>query len=169
MSSVCLNSTTWFPNWGTGTSRICTYGKISTMCNAVCRWTRGPVAPAAPTASWAAPRRAPRRGQRAPAREELSSGTRPCSAPHVPAPWPWLFSGPVGRYGASLLPGPSRRSSVHTSSKHGGVVLRRLAAPVACAARSTAHMKLHKRSHNKKRVTLERKLVLLLCVVCCCC
>ena len=33
------------------------------------------------------------------------------------------FSGPVGRCGASLLPGPSRRSSVHTSSKHGGVVL----------------------------------------------
>ena len=38
-------------------------------------------------------------------------------------PRPWQSSGPVGQCGATLLPGPSGRSSVHTSSKHGGVVL----------------------------------------------
>ena len=80
--------------------------------------------PAAPTASWAAPRWVPRRGRRAPAREEeKSSGTQPCSAPRVPPPWSWLSSRSVERCGASLLPAPWRRSSVHTSSKHGGDAL----------------------------------------------
>ena len=92
------------------------------QCAPWCDAGSPPAAPAAPTASWAAPRRAPRRGRRAPAREEEQSpGTRPCTSSHVPPPWPWQSSGPVVRCGATLLPGPSGRSSVHTANMHGGV------------------------------------------------
>ena len=39
----------------------------------------------------------------------------------VPTPWPWLSSVPVGRYGATLQPRPSRRSSAHASAMSGAV------------------------------------------------
>ena len=129
-SNCCMNSTTCSPPAAAQEHRGS--ARTARCPRSAQQRAAGPPteAPAAPKASQAAPRRAPRRGRRAPAREEeLSSGTRPCSAPRVPPPWPWLSSGPVGRCGASLLPGPSGRSSVHTSSKHGGV-----APSAACAA-----------------------------------
>ena len=36
--------------------------------------------------------------------------------PPPPLPWPWQSCVPLGRCGGSLLPGPWRRSSVHTAS-----------------------------------------------------
>ena len=38
-----------------------------------------------------------------------------------PTPWPWLSPVPVGRCGATLQPGPSRRSSAHASAMSGAV------------------------------------------------
>ena len=39
------------------------------------------------------------------------------------SPWPWLSSGPVERYSASLQPGPWRRSSAHVAAMSGAVAL----------------------------------------------
>ena len=45
-------------------------------------------------------------------------GRRARRAPPPPRPWP--SSVPLEQSGGSLLPGPRRRSSVHTASMHGG-------------------------------------------------
>ena len=37
VSCIFMNSTSWSPVCGTGTSRICTKGETSTMCTMVCR------------------------------------------------------------------------------------------------------------------------------------
>ena len=48
-------------------------------------------------------------------------GTWPCSASRAPTPRPWLSSGPVGRSGATLQPGPWRRTSAHAATWSGAV------------------------------------------------
>ena len=80
-----------------------------------------PVAPAAHPDRVAGNRRAPpRTAGRAPAEEEGASVVVTRCAPRAPPPRPWQTSDPL-RCGAYSLPGPLRRSSVHTASKHGGV------------------------------------------------
>ena len=111
------------PSCGTGTSIICTYGKMSTMCTAVCRWTPACVPCGSNNKSGRSPPGSSRRSKSS----GWGGGT---VVGNAAAPWPWLSSGPMGRYGLSLLPGPWRRSSVHTSSKHGGVGLFAAAAPM---------------------------------------
>ena len=88
------------------------------------RCTAGP-SPAAPAAHpdrVAGNRRAlpPGTAGRAPAGEEGASVVVTRRAPRVPPSRPWQNSDPL-RYGACSLPGPLRRSSVHTAIKHGGV------------------------------------------------
>ena len=79
------------------------------------------VPPAAPTASWAAsPPGSSKRSKSSGSEEGTVVRKRPCNAPHVPPPEPLPSSGAV-RCGADTRQGPSRRSSVHTVSKHGGV------------------------------------------------
>ena len=58
-----------------------------------------------------------------PSGEWGSSGSSPCSSTRSPTPRPWLSSGPVGRYGATLQPGPLRRSSAHVATMSGAVAL----------------------------------------------
>ena len=49
----------------------------------------------------------------------------------VPTPWPWLSSVPLVRYGATLQPRPSRRSSAHASTDERSRRSRRLRAAPA--------------------------------------
>ena len=79
---------------------------------------RGRCPPSAPrSAAVPAPAAAPQREVSA-VRGEESSGPWRRTTRLSTLPWPWLSSGPLGRYGASLQPGPWRRSSVHTASMH---------------------------------------------------
>ena len=69
-----------------------------------------------------APAAAPQREVSA-VRGEDSSGPWRRTTRLSPLPWPWLSSGPLGRYGASLQPGPWRRSSAHVATMTGAVAL----------------------------------------------
>ena len=96
-----------------------TIGGIATAEQGSARRGRCPPCPPR-RAAVPAPAAAPQREVSA-EREEESSGPWRRTTRLSPPPWPWLSSGSLGRYGASLQPGPWRRSSVHTASMHGGV------------------------------------------------
>ena len=141
-SIFCKSSTTWSPNYGTSTSRICTYGKMSTMRAAV-----------PPTV--AAPRR--RSVGRAASTSPSSSSVKYCvlaasgegvfcqkrCATRSPLPWPWPSFGTV-RHGACTWPGPCIVSAPRTQP------------PFSSALRSTHHGLPARLTHDNE-VTLGKR------------